>query len=347
MKKSKIDPKIEIRVPTFRRPALLRRALESLISQTYENWSCRVFDDCPNHSAKEVCESLGDKRISYCPADKNLGISRNIDRSFSIDPHADSTFLCVLEDDNFYFPEHFAKSVLIFEKENIDIVLGNQLIEEMVSRDAPGYLKDETVFDGSYSEGVLSHDSLFSTFFYSCGATNSSLFWRAGVGLDFSTIKYLDDPVSQERLRTLCIDRDVYVSLEPTVVWRNNGEESLRPKLATSLSWRIAQIKFASDERAIYQNLFRYLGKKGIEDQIYRPLVGPLNASRQRVLRRVGVPIPMKYNTLSPAQRFPIFIKLCLAKLGAFALQYQPVIKLDAISNRLSIRYGASSLDSV
>ena len=46
------QPLCEVRVPTFRRPTLLKRALLSLIDQTYSNWRCIVFDDCQEKSAK-------------------------------------------------------------------------------------------------------------------------------------------------------------------------------------------------------------------------------------------------------------------------------------------------------
>src|SRR5579862_1131830 len=39
---------VEIRVPTFRRPELLRRALASVIGQTYPDWRCIVLDDSPH-----------------------------------------------------------------------------------------------------------------------------------------------------------------------------------------------------------------------------------------------------------------------------------------------------------
>ena len=55
----------EVRVPTFRRPKLLRRALLSVLEQTYSNWRCVVLDDCPDGSARSIVEAIQDHRIDH------------------------------------------------------------------------------------------------------------------------------------------------------------------------------------------------------------------------------------------------------------------------------------------
>ncbi len=39
---------VHIRTPTYKRPAALKRALQSMIAQTWENWVCDVYDDDPD-----------------------------------------------------------------------------------------------------------------------------------------------------------------------------------------------------------------------------------------------------------------------------------------------------------
>jgi glycosyltransferase involved in cell wall biosynthesis len=72
----------EVRVPTYRRLTLLKRALQSLISQTYPNWRCIVFDDCPNGTARSVVDSLCDHRIYYSHNERRLGAIGNKDQAF-------------------------------------------------------------------------------------------------------------------------------------------------------------------------------------------------------------------------------------------------------------------------
>ena len=41
-------PHIRVFLCTYRRPALLRRALASLLSQTYTDWTCELHNDAPD-----------------------------------------------------------------------------------------------------------------------------------------------------------------------------------------------------------------------------------------------------------------------------------------------------------
>jgi Glycosyl transferase family 2 len=72
----------EVRVPTFRRPKLLRRALLSVLEQTYSHWRCVVLDDCPDGSARSIVEAIQDHRIDYLQNPQRLGAVGNIDKSF-------------------------------------------------------------------------------------------------------------------------------------------------------------------------------------------------------------------------------------------------------------------------
>lgn len=329
-------PLVEVRTPTFRRTSLLRRALESLRAQTHREWICRVLDDDPAGSAEAICRSMADDRIKYEPNGSNLGIGANIDRAFSLAPLPGSSFLCVLEDDNYYLPDNLRKNVSRIEEYGLDILLRNQIIENMTTRDKPGQLSKRTSFDRQYNSEVLSHDRLFSSFFYSTGANNASLFWRANSGLTFSTLNYLDDPVSQERLRTLCIDRDVIIDMEPLIVWRDNGEESLRPKLPNRLRWTIAQIRAAADERCIYRALFTYLEGRGLTDLIYQTTRGEFTAAQERVLLRVGISVPHRYRRTPWRTRVSLSLKRGLASMGAKALRRRCPLYIAPDERRLS-----------
>lgn len=327
---------VEIRVPTFKRPNLLRRALESLKAQTHKDWVCRVLDDDPDCSARAVCAAADESRIRYEPNEKNLGICRNLDQSFSLPPLQGTDFLCVLEDDNYYLPSNLQENVVRLDRACLDVLLRNQRIEYMHARDTPGELSARTAFDGQYCDGFLAHNKLFATFFYSVGANNSSLFWRANVGLDFSTINRLDDPVSQERLRTLCIDRDVDVGFEPLIVWRDNGEESLRPKLDGRIRWRLAQIRSACDERATYRALDAYLVEIGSRDLAFSPAVGSFTAERERVFVRCGLPIPANARRLSRRKRISLHAKRILAQIAHMTIDAPPKLFIDPCKGRLA-----------
>lgn len=326
---------VEVRVPTYKRPVLLQRALASLLSQTHRCWRCVVIDDSPNREGHSVCQAINDNRISYVPNVDNLGICRNIDLAFSMAPLPGSLFLCVLEDDNYFLPENLTRNVALMEGSRIDVLLRNQGIEQMVVHDQPGKLTERTTFDGQYLDGRLAHARLWSSFFYSTGANNSSLFWRANVGLDFSTIYYVEDPVVQERLRTLCIDRDVLVALDPLIVWRDNGDESLRAK-RSGLQWRLAQIEAAMSERTIYVALNEFLINEAVYHLAFQPPSGDFTAERERVFHRVGLSVPIGARRLSRRSRWQIAFKRILVRIVSSIWPRQKKITICFKNRRLS-----------
>ncbi len=326
--------KVEVRIPTYRRPVLLQRALESLQAQTHLNWVARVFDDSPSREAQAVCEKLMDSRIIYEPNPVNLGICLNIDRAFGTPPLSGSAFLCVLEDDNYLLEDYLKDNISALLFSQRDVLLRNQRIEEMRTPEMPGPLRDGTMFDSQYCDGVISQSDFLASFFFSTGANNSSLFWRSDADLCFSTVRYLKDVVSQERLRSLCIDRDIVIAMKPLVVWRDNREETLRPMLNTALKWRLEQIRLAADERAIYRALFKYLSDMGCVDRIFQAL-DQRNKHCERVLWRVGIQVPAQHRRLSTVDRTIICMKRRLARVVSLLIFYEPHISFDLDRKRL------------
>jgi len=74
-------PLVAIYIPTFNRVELLKRAIESVLNQTYVNIEVIVVDDCSSDTTIEYLESivLKDNRIRFFQNEKNSGacVSRN------------------------------------------------------------------------------------------------------------------------------------------------------------------------------------------------------------------------------------------------------------------------------
>lgn len=313
---------VEVRTPTYRRPVLLRRALESLIGQSYPHWRCIVLDDEPGGGvAREVCVALRDERIVYRANARNLGVGGNIDQAFALEPLPGSRYACVLEDDNYYLPDCLSANLAVMRAADTDIILRNQFIEVPAGRDRNGSVGPRTTYDGQYIEGVLTKDELWGSFFYSTAANNSSIFWRLERGLSFSTTDFTADPVFQERLRTLCIDRDVCIAMEPQIVWRDNGAESLRPRSGEGINFMISQVKAVALERRLYKTLFRYFQARGKLDHILHPRQRNFDARCERVFARCGIRLP-RPSLLSPTDRLRLrLLRLVAMSVGLFVAE--------------------------
>ncbi len=57
---------------------LLKKAVESVLAQSDDNWRLFVFDDCyPSDEARKYFKSITDERVTYYRHETNLGITNN------------------------------------------------------------------------------------------------------------------------------------------------------------------------------------------------------------------------------------------------------------------------------
>jgi glycosyltransferase involved in cell wall biosynthesis len=77
----KKSPKVSVIIPTHNRENLLKRAVKSVLNQTFKDFELIVIDDCSIDNTEQFVEKLAkkDKRIKFIKNTKNLGasISRN------------------------------------------------------------------------------------------------------------------------------------------------------------------------------------------------------------------------------------------------------------------------------
>lgn len=69
-----LNPLISIIIPTYKRSKLVRRAIDSVRNQTYQNTEILVVDDCSPDDTRESVTTIPDKRIRYIRHDINRGL---------------------------------------------------------------------------------------------------------------------------------------------------------------------------------------------------------------------------------------------------------------------------------
>jgi glycosyltransferase involved in cell wall biosynthesis len=221
-----IQPLCEVRVPTFQRPKLLKRALLSLTEQTYSNWRCVVFDDCPDRSARSVVENVHDHRIGYSPNTERLGALGNIDQSFAKEPLLGGRYAFVLEDDNYLLPDHITKAIRILEDNGTEVAFCNQYCEVIARAGDPGLIGNEQTLNWMYEFGPNDPNDLLPALLFSHGFSNGAVFWRTDCQSNFRIGALTSCAGIQESLRLLRLKDAAYVSLESTSVWRPREPES-------------------------------------------------------------------------------------------------------------------------
>ena len=217
---------VHMRTPTYKRPVALKRALESMIAQTWENWVCDVYDDDPEQSGRAVCEALGDPRIHYTHNVPQRFASRNIDGCFSAGNPHDADYFCVVEDDNFIQPTFCAENIAICRERGVEIVLRNQLVEHASGTDRAA-LGERGVLDDLFHEGLYEAAHFRLSLLIGIGVSNGGMFWSRKAQSPLE-IQYQCTATLQEYLRTFAIAEPVYVAMTPLAVWAENAEQTTR-----------------------------------------------------------------------------------------------------------------------
>ncbi len=95
---------ISIVTSTYKRPQLLKRAIESVLAQTYEDWELIIVNDDPDYETKGVIESFNDKRICYIAMSGHFGCdTRPKNRGIQA---SSGKYIAFLDDDSVFRPDH-------------------------------------------------------------------------------------------------------------------------------------------------------------------------------------------------------------------------------------------------
>ena len=104
---------VSVIIPTCNRKKFLRKALDSVLNQTYDNFEIIVIDDCSCDDTKGMVLSYKDRRIKYfqntsklyAAESRNIGIERS-----------NGDFIAFLDDDDEWLPDKLTMQMPLFRK---------------------------------------------------------------------------------------------------------------------------------------------------------------------------------------------------------------------------------------
>jgi hypothetical protein len=127
--------------------------MRCLQEQTKKDWICEIRDDCPDGSARNVVEELGDPRIHHVPNKTQKFMVKNLDDCFLRENRYGADYFYMLEDDNQVRPGFLALGCKILQQTGLNICQINQVIEHRDNPDQP-HVGSDGIFDGIYDERV-------------------------------------------------------------------------------------------------------------------------------------------------------------------------------------------------
>jgi glycosyltransferase involved in cell wall biosynthesis len=101
-------PGVSVVIPTRGRPKLLRRALDSVVGQTYENFEIIIVIDGPDPATIESLKEFSDTRLTVHVNEQNIGLSGSRNKGVGISRF---DFIAFLDDDDFWSEDKLEKQL--------------------------------------------------------------------------------------------------------------------------------------------------------------------------------------------------------------------------------------------
>ncbi len=118
------DPLISVVIPTHNRAQMLKRAIKSILAQTYNNFEIIIVDDFSQDDTFSVVKNFNNKKIKYIKnkIPKGAAKSRNIGIR-----NSQGEFIAFLDDDDEWLPQKIEKQLKLFQNskdKNLGMVYG-------------------------------------------------------------------------------------------------------------------------------------------------------------------------------------------------------------------------------
>lgn len=145
-------------MPIYNSADYLKKTINSIINQTYQNWELIAIDDCSSDDSYQIVKSFShqDSRIKVYRNQKNLGICGNRNVGIS---HATGQYLAFCDDDDLFNPNLLQDNVAILKKnpqidmlkfgrELISVNNNNQIFKKNATKmEITGLIKGEKKYD--------------------------------------------------------------------------------------------------------------------------------------------------------------------------------------------------------
>ncbi len=118
-------PIIDICIPTYKRPLLLKKLIESIVNQKTDDlftYSLVIVDNDPEQSAKNIIQNMGNTQITisyYCQPEKNISMTRNLAVQ-----KCTGDYMAFIDDDEYPCRDWLLKLFLCLKKYAADCVHG-------------------------------------------------------------------------------------------------------------------------------------------------------------------------------------------------------------------------------
>jgi glycosyltransferase involved in cell wall biosynthesis len=137
-----VPPRVSVIMPTFKQARFLRRAIDSLLTQSLTNWELIVVDDgSPDDTQAILAPFLDDQRIRGVRFETNQGLGRALNAGLEA---SSGSIVAYLPSDDVWYRDHLASLVDLFTSQP-SLALAYAGIRHHYNRSTPGQIDGESL----------------------------------------------------------------------------------------------------------------------------------------------------------------------------------------------------------
>lgn len=121
------NPLVSILLPAYNAEKYIAETIDSLLSQSYQNFELLIADDGSIDTTKQIIDQYEDTRIMPLHNSENIGKPRTIERLFN---HSSGQVITMHDADDVSHPERL-KKMIIFMNQNPDLMMAGHIIQRM------------------------------------------------------------------------------------------------------------------------------------------------------------------------------------------------------------------------
>lgn len=106
-------PKVSINIPCFNSEKHIAETLQSVLSQTFEDFEIILVNDGSTDMTEEIIKTFSDPRIKYY-YQKNMGLSKTRNKQLGL---SSGDFIAFLDHDDIWLPTKLEKQIQLFENQ--------------------------------------------------------------------------------------------------------------------------------------------------------------------------------------------------------------------------------------
>jgi glycosyltransferase involved in cell wall biosynthesis len=118
---------VTIFLPVYNGANYIKQAIESVLAQTYTNWTFLIVDNCSTDNTAEICKPyLADSRFKYVLNETNLGMYSNFHKALNL---CDTPYFSFLSHDDIYArPDAIAEARGLLEADDALAMINTPLL---------------------------------------------------------------------------------------------------------------------------------------------------------------------------------------------------------------------------